>query len=39
MERALSKILGQHADMRTPEDLSRLFREDVIRAAQVYYVA
>jgi len=39
MERELSEILGRKADMRTPEDLSRYFRDDVERNALVQYVA
>ncbi|MCX5771853.1 MAG: nucleotidyltransferase domain-containing protein [Candidatus Hydrogenedentes bacterium] len=39
MERELSEILGRKADMRTPQDLSRYFRDDVARNALVQYVA
>ena len=39
MERELSEILGRKADMRTPRDLSRHFREEVIRNALVQYAA
>jgi predicted nucleotidyltransferase len=39
MERELSEILGRNADMRTPQDLSRHFRDDVLRDAVVQYVA
>jgi predicted nucleotidyltransferase len=39
MERELFEILGRKADMRTPEDLSRFFREEVIRNALVQYAA
>lgn len=39
MERELSEILGRRADMRTPGDLSRHFRDEVIREAAVQYVA
>ena len=39
MERELSEILGRKADMRTPEDLSRYFRDEVVRHAVVQYVA
>ncbi len=39
MERELSGILGRKADMRTPKDLSLLFREDVVRNAIVQYAA
>ena len=37
MERELSSIIGWQADIRTPEDLSRLFRDEVINAAEVQY--
>lgn len=39
MERELSKILGRRADMRTPKDLSRHFRDEVVRTAVVQYAA
>lgn len=39
MERELSGILGRKADMRTPRDLSRYFRDEVVRHAVVQYVA
>lgn len=39
MERELSELLGRRADMRTPGDLSRYFREEVMREAAVQYVA
>jgi predicted nucleotidyltransferase len=40
MERELSALLGGHrVDLRTAEDLSRYFRQDVIRQAQVQYAA
>lgn len=38
IEIELSDILGRTVDLRTPEDLSRYFRDDVIREAQVHYV-
>lgn len=37
MERELSKLLGRKIDLRTPEDLSRYFREHVLREAEVQY--
>jgi predicted nucleotidyltransferase len=38
MERELSSLLGgRKVDLRTPEDLSRYFREDVLREAEVQY--
>jgi uncharacterized protein len=39
MERELSEILGRKADMRTPNDLSRIFREEIVRNAVVQYAA
>jgi len=39
MEEDLSGLLGGHKiDMRTPEDLSRYFRDKVVATAQVQYV-
>ena len=39
MEGELSGLLGGHkVDMRTPEDLSRYFRDKVVATAQVQYV-
>ena len=38
MERELSCILGRRADLRTPGDLSRYFRQEVLDAAEVQYV-
>ena len=37
MERELSGILGRKADLRTPEDLSRYFREEVVATAEIQY--
>jgi predicted nucleotidyltransferase len=38
MEAELSRLLGGHAvDLRTPQDLSRYFREEVERTAEVQY--
>lgn len=37
MERELSGILGRKVDLRTPEDLSRYFRQDVLEAAEVQF--
>ena len=39
MEEELSEMLGHRADMRTPEDLSRYFREEVVRTALIQYAA
>ena len=39
MEEELSGLFGgRKVDMRTPEDLSRYFRDEVIAAAEVQYV-
>jgi len=38
MEIELSKILGRKADMNTPQDLSKYFRDKVLAKAQVLYV-
>jgi len=38
MQDELSKMLGRNVDLRTPNDLSRYFREDVISKAVVQYV-
>mgnify|MGYP000480482604 CR=1 FL=1 len=38
LERELSAFFGgRKVDLRTPEDLSRYFREDVLREAEVQY--
>jgi predicted nucleotidyltransferase len=37
MEQELSTILGQKVDLRTPEDLSRYFRQQVLAEAEVQY--
>ncbi len=38
MERELSGLLGgRRVDLRTPEDLSRHFRDDVVAGAEVLY--
>jgi uncharacterized protein len=37
IERELSAILGRKADLRTPEDLSRYFRSEVLRSAEVLH--
>jgi predicted nucleotidyltransferase len=40
MERELSEILrGRKVDLRTPQDLSKYFREDVLARAEVQYAA
>ncbi len=38
LERELSRLLGgRKVDLRTPEDLSRYFREEVLNEAEVQY--
>jgi len=37
MERELSALLGRNVDLRTPQDLSRYFRQDVLAMAEVQY--
>jgi len=39
MEIELSKMLGRKADVRTAEDLSRYFRDEVVSSAQLQYAA
>lgn len=39
MEIALSELVGKKVDLRTPEDLSRYFRNEVVRMAEVQYAA
>jgi len=39
MERELSELLARKADLRTPADLSRHFRDDVVREAVVQYAS
>lgn len=40
MEEEMSRLLqGMRVDMRTPGELSRYFRDDVLRTAEVQYVA
>ena len=33
----LSRIIGRQVDLRTPEDLSRYFRQEVIDSSQLIY--
>ena len=37
MEEELSRILGRKVDLNTPQFLSRYFRDEVLREAQVLY--
>lgn len=39
MENELSGIIGRKVDLRTPEDLSRYFRDKVLSSAEVQYAA
>lgn len=38
MENELSEMIGRKADLRTPNELSRYFRQDVLDLAVVQYV-
>jgi uncharacterized protein len=37
IENELSEVLGRKVDLRTPGDLSRYFREEVLESAEVAY--
>jgi uncharacterized protein len=39
MESELSELLGRKADIRTPAELSRYFRQEVLAAAEPQYVS
>jgi predicted nucleotidyltransferase len=39
LELELGSLFGRKVDLRTPQDLSRLFREEVSRTASVLYAA
>lgn len=39
MELEFSQIIGRRVDLRTPPELSRYFRDEVLREAEVQYVA
>lgn len=39
MENELSDLLGRKVDLRTPQELSRYFRDEVVRTAEVQYEA
>jgi predicted nucleotidyltransferase len=39
MERELSDMAGRKVDLRTPRELSRYFRDEVVAGAQVQYTA
>ncbi len=38
LERELSELLGRKVDLRTPSELSRYFRDEVIEGSEVQYV-
>ena len=37
IERELGELIGRKVDLRTPADLSRYFRDEVLREAEVQY--
>jgi hypothetical protein len=39
MQRELSTLVGRNVDLRTPLELSRYFRDEVLSSAQVQYSA
>jgi predicted nucleotidyltransferase len=39
MELELTELIGRRVDLRTPGDLSRYFRDQVVAAAEVQYAA
>jgi len=39
MQFELEAVVGRPVDLRTPKDLSRFFREEVLRSAEVQYSA
>lgn len=39
VQRELSELTGRRVDLRTPNDLSKYFRDDVLRMAVVQYAA
>ncbi|TFG34617.1 nucleotidyltransferase [Candidatus Thorarchaeota archaeon] len=39
MEEELSNLFGRNVDLRTPQDLSRYFRDEVLEKAEVQYLA
>jgi predicted nucleotidyltransferase len=39
LELELSDLFGHQVDLRTPQELSRYFREDVLRTSEVQYAA
>jgi hypothetical protein len=39
IQNELTQLVGRHVDLRTPGDLSRYFRSDVVKEARVKYVS
>jgi predicted nucleotidyltransferase len=39
MELELGELLGRKVDLRTPADLSRYFRDEVLKTAEIQYAA
>jgi len=39
MQHELTDLLGREVDLRTPDELSRLFRDEVVTEAEVQYAA
>jgi len=39
LEIELSQIIGRKVDLRTPQDLSRYFRDEVVSSAEAIYAA
>lgn len=39
MELELSQVLGRRVDLRTPAELSRYFRDEVLRIVEVQYAS
>ena len=39
LEIELTEMLGRKVDLRTPQDLSRYFRDEVVRHAEVQYAS
>ena len=37
LERRLSELIGRKIDLRTPAEISRYFRDEVIRSSEVQY--
>ncbi len=37
MERRLSELIGRKVDLRTPKELSRYFRDEVVAEAEILY--